>query len=95
MVADVVAHELKHASDDRAGLFQSLEFSDCITREQRAYGVEQRFLRWMWAGQLFPTEYEIAGTLSFQDFELYENLLNMITSPDVNRDALIDYLGHC
>ena len=96
MIADVLAHELKHASDDKLGLFQTQTSSDCITREQRAYSVEQRFLRWVsnrFGG--LPAESSVALRLTLQDFQLFENLREIAYSPDVNAQALDDYLGHC
>jgi hypothetical protein len=96
MVADVLAHELKHASDDKAGLFVGNSFSDCITREQRAYSVEQRFLRWV-AGRFggLPSESAVAASLSSNDLDLYENLATIARAPDVNQLAFEDYQAHC
>lgn len=96
MVTDVIAHELKHASDIGAGLYNTSSFADCITREQRSYAVEQRFLRWISArfGGL-PTHAEVANSLTREDLQLYDNLYTMATSPDIAAQAFNDYRGHC
>ncbi|HLZ30142.1 MAG TPA: hypothetical protein VKV73_22700 [Chloroflexota bacterium] len=96
MVADVLAHEMKHAADDSAGLYGTASFSDCITREQRAYGVEQRFLRWL--SQRFgglPSAGQVAARLSLSDHDLFQNLDVLAHSSDVAAQAFNDYRKHC
>lgn len=96
MLADVLAHELKHASDDRGGLYQTLTFADCLTTEQRAYEVEARYLRWIQSrfGTL-PTASQIATRLSLEDSELFLNLRGIATSPNPTSLATQDYRGSC
>jgi hypothetical protein len=96
MVADVIAHELKHASDHAAGKFDSASYSDCITREHRAYAVEQRFLYWIWnrfGG--FPSRDQVVDHLTAEDLELYDNLMTISYSTDLGPLVAHDYLGHC
>jgi hypothetical protein len=96
LVADVLAHELKHAADHAATVFDGISFSDCVTREQRAYAVEQRFLYWIWnrfGG--FPSGGDVALRLSLEDFELYDNLMTISYSRDIANQAFQDYRGHC
>jgi hypothetical protein len=47
MVADVLAHELSHASDDAHGVNMAPTFAGCIAGETAATAVQQRFLVWL------------------------------------------------
>jgi hypothetical protein len=96
MVADVLAHELKHAADDRAGVRDAQTYADCIAREQVAYEVEARYLRWIadrFGG--LPTSTMVVSKLSFEDQQLYMNLFEIATSPNVNAEAVADYRQAC
>jgi hypothetical protein len=96
MVADVLAHELKHAADDRAGVRDQRTYADCIAREQVAYEVENRYLRWVAErfGAL-PTASMITSSLSLEDQQLYRNLSEIAASPNVNLQATVDYRQAC
>ena len=77
-------------------VFDGVSFSDSITREQRAYAVEQRFLYWIWkrfGG--FPSKGDVALRLTFEDVMLYDNLMSISYSKDVAAQAFRDYRGHC
>ncbi|MBI4493059.1 MAG: hypothetical protein HY690_09720 [Chloroflexi bacterium] len=96
MVAAVLAHELKHAADHRAGSRQELDFEDCIAREQVAYQVEARYLQWLGARyQGFPSRDLPLERLAPDDLGLYLDLYHVATSPDVNAEAFEDYRQHC
>jgi hypothetical protein len=47
MLADVIAHELRHAADRAAGVWQRRTPDDCYANEQSAYATERRFLVWL------------------------------------------------
>jgi hypothetical protein len=96
MISDVLAHELKHASDARQGLFQSRSADACIAREQRAYQVENRFVRWI-AGRMggLPSASQVASRLTFEDFQLFLNVQTIANSSDPAALATQDYRGHC
>jgi hypothetical protein len=96
MVADLLAHELKHAADARAGVFMSRTYGDCIAREQSAYSVEHRFLSWLSErfGGLPPGE-EVRAQLSREDALLFRNLLDIARSSNPDAEALEDYRRAC
>jgi hypothetical protein len=96
MVADLLAHELRHAADQAAGVRQANTFADCIQREQVAYQTEDRFVHWL-ANTLggLPSDAQIAAYLSPADHVLYDNITSIYSAPDVNALALSDYLHHC
>ena len=97
MVADILAHELKHAADDRAGSRLARTTEDCLAREQVAYQVESRYLKWI--GERFggmPTLNQVRGSqLSDEDKLLYYNLLHIATSRSPDATALEDYRRAC
>lgn len=96
MLADLLAHELKHAADSRAGVLASRSYADCIAREQSAYAVEHRFLAWV--AERFgglPAADQVRARLSRADFLLYRNLLEIARSGDVDAEALEDYRRAC
>jgi hypothetical protein len=95
MVADILAHELKHVADDRLGLLGST-YADCIAREQVAYQVEGQYLQWL-AGRFggLPDESTVAGRYSSEDLVLYRNLIEVSSAPNVNALALNGYRKHC
>jgi hypothetical protein len=96
MLADILAHELKHASDDRLGLYRTSTFADCITTEQRAYEVEARYVQWVESrfGRL-PSAGQIATRLTLEDFELFLNLSSIATAPSPTSLATNHYRGSC
>lgn len=96
MVADVIAHELQHALDHRQNEEQGRGAEDCVAREQRAYGTEQRFMRYLVErfGPL-PTPQQVRTTLSGEDFELFVNLRSIANSRDTDVTARHDYQETC
>jgi hypothetical protein len=95
MLAAVLAHELKHASDDRARI-PWLDASDCIPWEQRAYQEEADFVRWLSSRFVgFPSEQQVRNLLAPEDQVLFSNLRRIATAPDPTKVAYEDYLGHC
>jgi hypothetical protein len=96
MLATVLAHELKHAADHRAGARQAEGYENCIAGEQVAYEVEARFLAWLTARfQELPSPGLAASRLSAHDLDLYLDLHGLASSPDVNALAEEDYHDVC
>jgi hypothetical protein len=92
MVADVLAHELKHAADTNVGT----DFATCIAREKAAYDVEVRFLNWM--AELYrglPSPEQVRPSFFNRDLRLYMNLYEIGTSSDIAAVVNRDYRGHC
>jgi hypothetical protein len=96
MLTDVLAHELKHASDDLHGLYQTRTYDDCITVERRAYIIEAQFTRWLSArmGGL-PTTSQVANRLSQRDRQLFANIQTITNAPDPGGLAAQDYRQAC
>lgn len=96
MLADILAHELMHASDDRARRYEGRTYDECIAREQGAYHVERRFLQWL-ATRMggLPSVAAVWTTLSPVDFLTFVNLLDIATSPDLNVEAIANYRKVC
>ena len=95
MVADILAHELRHAADRFSGI-EVNSYEACIAAEQAAYQVERRYL--VWTVQRFggiPAPRQVASTLSEDDFDLYANLFSIAAAPDVDLKALEDYRQNC
>jgi hypothetical protein len=96
MVADVLAHELKHASDDLHRAHQGPSEEDCLVREQRAFAVERSFLRW--AGERFeglPSSNAVRQTLSVADRTLFSDMTGTLTSRDLDTRVSRMYQGIC
>jgi hypothetical protein len=96
MVADVLAHELKHAADDAAQTNVGRDAASCIAREKAAYEVEVRYLNWM--ADLYrglPGPDQVRRSFSSRDLRLYVNLYEIGTATDVGAVVNRDYRGHC
>ena len=91
MLADTIAHELKHASDRWQELHTRRTYSDCIVSEQRAFAVERRYTLWVsaWQGGL-PTERQVAATLSADDLLTFLNIQAVLNTTDL--DAYVERL---
>ena len=96
MVADVLAHELRHAADHRSGHRTVGTYDACIAAEQAAYQTERRFLVWIVERfEGIPAPQRVADTLSEDDHTLYSNLFSIAAAPDVDLKALEDYRQNC
>jgi hypothetical protein len=96
MVADVLAHELRHAADHRSGQRAVGTYDNCIAAEQAAYQTERRFLVWIVERfEGIPAPQRVADTLSPDDHTLYSNLFGIAAAPDVDAKALEDYRQNC
>jgi len=96
MVADVLAHELRHASDASRNLNNARTPDDCVVREQRAYQTEADFMRWLTdrMGGL-PARADVSKELSATDQQLYRNITAISRSPDPAAQASADYADTC
>lgn len=97
MVADMLAHELRHAADHRAEVHQGSGRSDYCASEQRAYQVERRFLIWLTRDlvrQSIPMD-RIRQRLSPADRTLAENLVRIGSAANPDELARRDYQVSC
>jgi hypothetical protein len=98
MLADVIAHELRHAADAAAGLWQGRTASDCYSNEQSAYGTERRFLVWFSRTlhpEGLPYLYDMLALVSSEDRELAQDLYNLGTTGDLQGLVRRDYHETC
>lgn len=83
MVADVLAHELRHAVDAGQGITNDGTPDRCVWLEQRAYETEARYVRWLSAGMGgLPTTLQVATQLSTEDLILFVNISEIARSPN-------------
>jgi hypothetical protein len=96
MLADVLVHELRHAFDTQAGLYQGRSYAACIIREVRAFRDELRYLRWIRDrfGYL-PSVTAIQDNLSRQDQAMYADLLDSIETADLTARVQEMYQDQC
>ncbi|MCC6177542.1 MAG: hypothetical protein IT305_19760 [Chloroflexi bacterium] len=96
LLADVLAHELRHASDDRTGTRMGNTYGDCIAREQAAFQTEARFVRWLVDRQgEFPSPDEVSKVLSQEDFALYMDISKTISSENLDAQVEAAYRQTC
>lgn len=96
MLTDVIAHEMKHAADARAGVAMDPGAAACLERERRAYQVEADYLTWL-AGLVgsLPAPGPAVARLSVNHLNLYRSLFSIGTAADPAQLAERDYRGHC
>jgi hypothetical protein len=96
MLADSLAHELKHASNQVRGVHQRDEYNDCISDEESAYQTEARFLSWLDAktGGL-PKPSEVRSKYSSSDLDLYASIVLPLASGDINGFVRKEYVEQC
>src|SRR5207244_4239442 len=97
MLADLLAHELRHAND--RGLPDSMlaDTSGCFALEERAYTTEQRYMDWLVArfGALPSAEAESEADLSYAADTLYANMMQIYQTEDMAALVEADYAGTC
>jgi hypothetical protein len=97
MLADLLAHELRHAND-MSQLPGGWEGSQgCFELEQRAYSTEQRYMAWLdsrFGGLPSPTAEYDAG-LSYAADDLYTNMLEIGQAEDIVGLVHHDYADTC
>jgi hypothetical protein len=97
MIADLLAHELRHANDLRKGEDAWDSVAGCFGLEGRAYATERRYMRWLanTFGPLPSADAEQDAYLSDAADELYANLMRIYDSSNVTRLAQRDYADTC
>lgn len=96
MLAQVLTHELQHASDHKAGRYVTLIEDNSFLREIAASRVERRFLTWLSANLgLLPHPTQVAQRLSADDWARYGDTYTWMTSGDVGLSVIERYLPHC
>jgi hypothetical protein len=53
--AGVIAHELQHAADHRAGLLPTRAEAECLSAEERGFRTSSAFWDWVWQGGTPPS----------------------------------------
>jgi hypothetical protein len=97
MLADLLAHELRHANDmgrpdatwdDRKG---------CFLLEERAYATEQRYMTWLTHrfGPLPSDSAETDAELSYAADDLYANMMHLDNTEDIVALVQSDYAETC
>jgi len=98
MLADIIAHELRHATDASAGLWQARTAANCYSNEQSAYATERRFLVWLSRTlhpEGLPNRYDLLALVSLADRELANNLYDIGTTGDLQGLVRRDYHESC
>jgi hypothetical protein len=97
MLADLLAHELRHAND-LGSLDQSWDGSaGCFALEERAYSTEQRYMAWL-AGRfskLPSASAELDAGLSYAADDLYTNMLQIDGAANIHDLVHEAYAGTC
>jgi hypothetical protein len=96
LLADVLAHELRHAADHATGQRMGPTYPDCVTREQVAFQTEADFVRWLDARQGgLPSSEQVAKLLSQEDFALFSDVYRTLTSDNLNAQVEESYRAIC
>ena len=75
LLADVLAHELRHASDHANNTRMGATYADCVAREQIAFQTENRFVHWLADRQGgLPSSDDVSKLLSQEDFALFSDI---------------------
>ena len=96
LLADVVAHELRHASDHATGTRMGNTYADCVAREQAAFNTERDFVRWLAERQGgLPSADQVSKLLSQEDFALFSDVYRTLNSPNLNAQVEEGYRSIC
>jgi hypothetical protein len=96
MLADVLAHELRHASDDATNTRMGATYGDCVAREQVAFQTENRFVNWIADRQSgLPSPDDVSKVLSQADFALYMDISHTLTSDNLDAQVEEAYRAIC
>jgi len=96
LLADVLAHELRHASDHATNTRMAASYGDCVAREQVAFQTENRFVHWLSdrEGGL-PSPDQVSKLLSQEDFALYQDITRTMTSDNLDAQVEEAYRAIC
>jgi hypothetical protein len=97
MLADLLAHELRHANDmsQSPGGWEGSQ--GCFELEERAYATEQRYMNWLTSrfGGLPSASAEYNAGLSYAADDLYGNMLGIERTSDIVGLVHHDYADTC
>ena len=96
LLADVLAHELRHAADHATGNRMGTGYADCVAREQAAFATERDFVRWLAERQGgLPSAEQVSKLLSREDFALFTDVYQTLNSPNLNAQVEESYRAIC
>jgi hypothetical protein len=97
MLADLLAHELRHANDISQSPGGWEGASGCFSLEERAYATEQRYMTWLKSrfGTLPSAGAEYDAELSYAADDLYSNMMELDQEADVVALVHHDYATTC
>jgi hypothetical protein len=96
LLADVVVHELRHASDHATDTRMAANYADCVAREQVAFQTEARFIRWLRERQGgLPGPDEVSKLLSQEDFALYTDVYRTLNADNLDAQVEEAYRAIC
>ena len=96
LLADVVAHELRHASDHATNTRMGADYGDCVAREQIAFQTEADFVRWLADRQGgLPSSEQVSKLLSQEDFALFTDVYRTLTAENLNAQVEESYRAIC
>ncbi|MGE3912618.1 MAG: DUF6782 family putative metallopeptidase [Chloroflexota bacterium] len=96
LLADVIAHELRHASDHATSTRMAPGYADCVAREQAAFATERDFVGWLAERQGgLPSADQVSKLLSQEDFALFTDIYRTLNSPNLNAQVEESYRSIC
>ena len=96
MLADVIAHELRHAADHATNTRMGSGYADCVAREQIAFQTEASFVRWLADRQGgLPSSEQVSKLLSQEDFALFTDVYRTLTAENLNAQVEESYRAIC
>ncbi len=96
LLADVLAHELRHAADHASNTRMAPTYGDCVAREQVAFQTEANFVRWLNDRQGgLPSSDQVSKLLSQEDFALFTDIYKTLTSDNLNAQVEESYRQIC
>ena len=96
LLADVIAHELRHASDHATNTRMDGGYGDCVAREQIAFQTEASFVRWLADRQGgLPSSEQVSKLLSQEDFALFTDVYRTLTAENLNGQVEESYRAIC
>jgi hypothetical protein len=96
LLADVIAHELRHAADHATTTRMGSSYADCVAREQVAFQTEANFVRWLADRQGgLPSSEQVSKLLSQEDFALFSDVYRTLTAENLNAQVEESYRAIC
>jgi hypothetical protein len=96
LLADVLAHELRHAADHATNTRMGNGYEPCVAREQSAFQTEARFVRWLADRQGgLPSADQVQKSLSRADQALFSDVFNTLTAQNLDAQVEESYRPIC